>query len=375
VNRVNSIMQGLVDQRARPANLLYLSRTPITPATNGEIMSREIRRIHIADVIAHDARATVYTRGKATFETYAIPKIKHGVQLTESEILQFVEMREDGSIPGGSQWADVENRAIDDLLTGIYQRMEQLIVAMHCDGMPSDYDRLGIKIPLGTWGMYSDLKVTPVIPWSSPLATPITDLWTIRRIMQVRYGTDFNRATMSTAVLLAMLQTNQFKDLAKTFIPAQLTFANLNTADVGTMTTLLERVIGNITIETYDQRYWSQTLDGGDYVSTPYLPLNKVILANSANDNRREVQDWANGIVIESMLAGQTPVSRTGRFGAPQRGPFAYATLPPELDPPMITYFGVSSGFPRKKQLGATAVLTVGTLAQFTDPIPVRDID
>jgi hypothetical protein len=367
VMRVDSVMQGLVDTRERPADLLFLNRTAETPATNGEIMSRETRRIHISDVIAHDGRAAVYTTGKATLESMTMPKIKHGYAFNESELLQFAEIRADGRLPGGSQWQDFETRVADDILTGIRQRQEQLLVAMACDGVT--YDRMGIKIA-ATFGMPADLKVTVAIPWTvAATATPINDILALKFLANVRYGINFTRLTMSTPVLQAIVATAEFQAKARMYLAPNVSYVNIPTSDYEYQRGLLENVT-KVSIVTYDNRYWAQDIDTGTYSSAPYLPLNKVIFDTPANDNNRQVQDFANGVVVESMFTGMGGGAVQGNLRAPRRGPIQYATINPALDPPGITYWGVMAGFPRKKMLQANACLTVGTI---TDFIPVGE--
>jgi hypothetical protein len=60
------------------------------------------------------------------------------------------------------------------------------------------YDRLGVKLTGVTFGMYSDLKVTPGTAWSSTSSTPLTDINNLRSIALQRYNIDFNRVTMTT---------------------------------------------------------------------------------------------------------------------------------------------------------------------------------
>lgn len=366
--RVDSVMKGLVDARELPQDLLFLGRTPETPASDGEIMSREIRRVHISDVIAQDGKAAVYTTGKATMESTTIPKIKHGVHLNESEIKQFAEIQADGKIPGGSQWQDVENRIADDNLLGVRQRQEQLIAAMMCDGL--SYDRFGIKIPIGTWGMPADLKVTPAVPWTDAAnATPINDLLNLQYLARTRYGVNYTRLTMSTPVLRMIVATTEFINKARMYLAPNVSFVNIPTSDYAYQQGLVENIT-KMSIVTYDGRYWCQDADLGTYTSATYLPLNKVIMDTPSNDNNRQVLDFASGIVIESMFTGLTSPAGGGRLPSPRRGPIQYATINTNLDPPDITYWVVMAGFPRKKMLQANACLTVGTV---TDSIPVGE--
>jgi hypothetical protein len=128
---------------------------------------------------------------------------------------------------------------------------------------------------------------------------------------------------------------------------------------------LAQSVLG-LQIELYNGRYWQQSTTGA-IASAPFLPVNKVLLSSSADDNNRNVMDFGSGIVTETLVGNIAPVSVVGGMPGPRRGPISYATVPPDLNPPNITLWGVDRGFPRKRQLQANAVLTVGS---FADPVP-----
>ena len=126
---------------------------------------------------------------------------------------------------------------------------------------------------------------------------------------------------------------------------------------------IAQNVLG-MAIELYDARYFQQAADGS-MSSAPFLPITKVILSSTASDNNAMVQDFANGVVVESQVASLLGGSLSG-LGGPQRGPVGYATADEALNPPQITYWAVARGFPRKKLFQANACLTVGT---FSDSI------
>jgi hypothetical protein len=316
----------------------------------------------IADLIADDQQAVVYQNSKLTYETTNIPNIKHGAALTQAMLNQLQSFM---GVPGGMPadmglFSNYENRAIDGLLFGVRQRMEALIIAMWLDAFT--YDRLGIKISGGTWGMPADLKVTPSVTWdTAATATPVADLWAVRRTARVRYGQEYNRATMSTSAFMYMIATTEYQAKARTFLAPNVSFVNLNTADLTTQQNLAANVLG-MEIEIYDARYWSQGLDG-NIGSAALLPIAKVLLSNSGDDNDPTAYDFANGITTESIVSGLAPGDMVGSIGGPTRGPIAYATVPGDLNPPQVSYWGVARGFPRKYRLQSTAVLTVGTFA------------
>jgi hypothetical protein len=238
--------------------------------------------------------------------------------------------------------------------------MEALIIAMWLDSLT--YDRLGIKLSNATWGMPADLKVTPSVTWDTAAsATPVADLWSVRRTARVRYGQEYNRVTMSTSAFMYMIATTEYQAKARTALAPNVSFTNLNLNDLTFQQTLANNILG-LQIELYDARYWSQGADG-QIVSAPLLPITKVILSNSGDDNDPTCYDFANAITTESIVSGLVPGEMIGGIGGPTRGPIAYATAPAALNPPQVTYWGVARGFPRKYRLQSTAVLTVGTFA------------
>lgn len=356
--RVNRIMQALQDARELPSELVWSRRIPDIPALDEEIMARFVGRMQIADLISDDAAAVVYQTGKFTFESSAVPNLKHGASMTQAMLNQLRSLQ--GNTPNDMGiFSNYENRTIDGLLTGVRWRKEALFLAMLTDGF--SYDRLGIKMSGVTWGMPSDLKITPGTTWDTAAsATPVNDLLQAKLIGKTRYGITFNRASMTTTDFRYMIATTEYQNKAKQFLPAQLSFTNLALADLTKQQALAEATLG-MTIELNDSRYWTQDANGTP-TSAPFHPVGKVILSDSANDGRGDVWDFANGIVTESIVADLVATGMIGGLGGPQYGPVAYATAAnPNLNPPGVVYWGVARGFPRKHLLQANAVLTVGT--------------
>ena len=188
--RLTKIMQALQDTRQLPEQLKFLARTPIVPAVDAEIMARFTGYVTIADLVADDQRAVTYQNSKLSYETVNIPNIKHGQALTQAMLNQLQSILNGNALPQDMGiFSGYENRVIDGLLLGVRQRMEALIIAMQLDSLT--YDRLGIKITGATWGMPSDLKVTPATGWDTAgSATPVNDLWSVRRTARVRYVSD-----------------------------------------------------------------------------------------------------------------------------------------------------------------------------------------
>lgn len=362
--RLTRMIQSLQDVRLMPADLKFLARTPIVPAEDSEIMARFTGYVTIADIIADDQQAVVYNTDKLADESTAIPNLKHGKPLTQSMLNQLSAINA-GNVADMGLFSDYRNRMIDSLLLGVRQRMEMLIVAMMIDAIT--YDRLGIKITSGGWGMPSDLKITPAISWDTPnTATPVNDIWGARLIAQVRYGQTFNRVTMSTQAFRYMIATTEYQNKARTYLAPNVSFVNLSQSDLNGMTMLAQNVLG-MQIELYDSRYWTQNADG-TLTSTPYLDITKVVLTSTADDNDPTAFDFANGTTTESVVNSIAPTNVIGDLGGPVRGPIAYATVANiNLNPPQVQMWGVARGFPRKFRLQASAVLTVGN---FSDSIP-----
>lgn len=355
--RINRKFQALQDVRQVPGNLLFLNRTPLVNAVDSEIMLRISGQVLMADLISDDAQAVTYGSEKMQYVSTTIPNIKLGRNLTQSQINQLLALDANGDGLGLSDW---ENRTLASLLSGVRLRMEALCVAMWTDAF--SYNRLGIVMSGVTWGMPSDLKATAGTGWDTAAsATPVTDLMTLKLLAQVKYGIMYNRVTMSTTAFQYMIATTEFQNKARMYLAPNVSYTNLNLADLTMQKAIAQNVLG-MTVELYDQQAWTQNADG-TISSAPLLPVTKVVLSDSGNDNNPEAMDFANAIVTESVVSELANNPVTGSLGGPQYGPVAYPTVPPTLNPPSVTYWGVSRGWPRKHLLQATAVLTVGSFS------------
>jgi hypothetical protein len=347
--RVNAIMRALQDTRELPGDLIALRRTPIVPAADGEIMARFTGRVLIADLVADDQKAAVYSAGKFTLERSGAPNLKLGQMLTQEQ-LKMLEAVANGVEDETGFFNDTENYIVDALLLGVRQRMEAIRVASWIDGF--SYNRLGIRMENVTWGMPADLKVTLEVPVTDHANCKIvTYISQLKRRAQVRYGIMYDRWTLSRAAFDHVIQCDEFKEMARTYLAPNVSFVNLNTADTRSMQTL----------EFYDSRYWSQDEDGS-IVSEPFLPINKSALSSRANDNSRAVADFANGVPTEVTIAnlGQG-TGMIGTLPRNTRGPVAYVTA--EHNPPQVTYWGVARGWARKHMLQETAAITLAPAA------------
>lgn len=360
--RLNAVMNALIDPRQLPGQFEFSRRVPTVRATDNEITARFVQYPQVADLIADDQRAVVYTTGKFQLSTSRVPNLKIGANMTQTALNQLLMINSNPGVADVDFFRDWESNTIFNLRLGLQQRVELLNIAMMCDSFV--YDRLGLKVN-ASWGMPSDLKVTPATAWDNIAATPISDILTARRLAQVKYGRIFNRLTMSLAAFNYMTATTEFQNRAKAFLPVGMALGvNYPTEATDDMLRLAERIFGNgIRIVLYDAMYWSQNELGVTSMFS-FLPITKVIFDSSANDNNRQVWDLANTQVTEALVA-----SLNGRPIAAQNavGPLTYTTSVENLNPPQITYWSVQRCFPRKHDLYSNMVFTVGS---FSDPIP-----
>jgi hypothetical protein len=163
---------------------------------------------------------------------------------------------------------------------------------------------------------------------------------------------------MSSRAFRAMVATTEFKNRAQLYYQMTFPTGTFPGNNLVMQRQIAEAVTG-MTIEIEDSRAWTQAPDGS-LTSAPYLPANKVILSNSADDMDPTAMDFANGIVTESVVSSLTNGGgMVGAFTGPEYGPVGYATAPSDYNPPNLALWGVARGFPRKHRLAATAVLTV----------------
>lgn len=372
--RVTGLMQGITDPRLLPTPLVWSNRIPDVPGVDGEISAKYVGQMLIADIIADDQKAGTYQTGRFQFQTTQVPNIKMGISMNQSMIAELDRINAYGGIPNDDVgvFDNKFMKMVADAKFGVQIRQEVLLIAMLLDGL--DYDRLGIKMSGVTWGMYSDLKVTPSIAWSSTSATPLTDIATVRAVAMQRYGMNLDRATMTTPQLRAMVATTEYQNQVKNVNFAVLLGAPTQTAPL-TPDTILRRqaemiISGGIgepfTIEIDDRRYWAQSSSGA-ITSNRYQPNTKVILTSTANDGNSNAYDFLNCPVVESALVGAFPSSVVGDMPR-GRGPIGYMTLADgALNPPGVVCWGVKRGFPRKHLNASSAVLSVGTLSETYD--------
>jgi hypothetical protein len=371
--RVTGIMQGLTDPRLLPVPLIWNQRIPDVPATDEEVTAKYVGTLLIADIIADDAKAVTYSQGRFQFQTTQVPNIKMGIAMNQAMINALERIRATGGVMNDdvnfftNRWA----KNVADVKYGVELRTEALKIAMLLDGF--SYDRLGIKMTNVTWGMYSDLKVTPSTAWTNTASTPLTDIATVRSVAQQRYGINLNRVTMTTPALRALVATTEYQTQVKSVNFAVLLGGPGPAAPLQNDMFLrrqAEMILGGtaepVTIEVDDRRYWSQD-NTGAIASSRFFPLTKVLLTSTDNDGNGNAYDFANCMVTESIVANAFPSNVIGNIPV-GRGPIGYTTLADQsLNPPGTVTWGVKRGFPRKHMNQASAVLSIGSPSETFD--------
>lgn len=370
VMRLNKVIDALQDVRDKPQDLVFYNRIASVPAEDDEIMGRYVGRAQIADIIADDGVAGTYSLGKIQTYVNEPANLKVGTSMTQSQINRLAAVGVDNRALVDMMLA----RNTDQLRLGVLQRIETMLIGMVLDTF--SYNRLGTVISGATWGMPSDLKFAASLAWAAnpTTATPIDDILFAKRYSRIRYGATYNRIDMSTAAMNVMFKTTDFQNRAKFLLSnASLSIpANVSLNDTDKQKSLAQSILG-MEINLVDSRYWSKSMAGVDG-SAAFWPLNILNFSNSADDNKPEVQDWADGETTESRLgalaaASNLPGSTIGTFEGGRRGVTSYATLE-GLNPPKVSQWAVARGWPRKHILQANATLNVGTI---TDDIPVSE--
>jgi hypothetical protein len=213
--RITGLMTGLSDPRLTPIPLLWNQRVPDVPATDEEVTAKYVGTLLIADLIADDAKAVTYSQGRFQFQSTQVPNIKMGIAMNQAMLISLERIRAMGGVQNDDTgfFANRFKQNVADAVFGVELRKEVFKLGMLLDGF--DYDRLGIKMSGVTWGMYSDLKVTPGVAWSSTSGVGLSDIQNVRQVAMQRYGINLDRATMSTAALRALVAQTEFQAQVK----------------------------------------------------------------------------------------------------------------------------------------------------------------
>lgn len=357
--RISGILEELNENLFINRPLIFLMRTAVVDASDDEIMGKYTGSAFIADIIADDQEALTYESGSMRFVINNVPNLKIGVRVGQAMInlMYALEQANRGLTPNERrlfrQW---EGRMASDQLEGIRQRMNQLCCAMELDELV--YDRFGMKITAG-WGTPSLLKAVVATTWdTAATATPIADLMTMNnQTAPDNYGKSYNRATMSSRAFNYLVKTVEFRNLISGQREFNFQAGQLNVLNSTLMRTYFESISG-LVLELYDGQYKERAANGA-MVQQRVCPSNMVILTNSDDDNVQSVRDFANGVVTESIV-GSMGAYRMEGFNGPRFGPIAYYIPKQDLNPPVITCWGVARGFPRKHDEFSTATLEVG---------------
>jgi hypothetical protein len=338
----------------RPLN--FLRRLPLVPAFNDELIGRFTGKVFAADVVADDQKANVQEGITLDIFSHTIPNIKIGQKLDQRLLDRIAQLEEQrGSIAGEDALADWENQLAENLLLAVRWQMNAMAAAMMLDTW--SYDRFGIQLSGATWGMPSNLKVTPGTAWSvAATATPISDVFSLQQVAWLNYGITYDTMTMGLTNFNQMVSTTEFANKATLNVGAPAAFlltpAALRTLNLEEMKNLAGRILNiNIVLDEHQTRV--KNADGTS-TTTKTLPLNKVLLSRAADEGNAQTWDFANGVVTESR--GEVP-----GLAANSRGPVAYyAPVSHDWNPPGYIAWAVAKAFPRKFVPEASAVLTVG---------------
>lgn len=350
--RINLVVRTMADELEKGQSLKFLDRTPVREADDTDIVTRFRGTVYAADIIADDQAAAVYSAGSFELVANKIPNLKIGRNLSQDMINRLNRMKDNFVMFGDEQFfSNWERNIAEEVVLGIRQRMNSLIVAMHLDA--ATYDRYGIKLSGASWGTPADLKATAGTDWSSTSATPITDLQVmIHDVGPNKYGKIYDRITMTRKCFQYVTLTTEFRNRLSGQLRYPFGSSDLNTRDVGSMQQYLADILG-CTVEIYDAIINEQN-NVGNIVNSKVLPHNKVILSTAGNDNNPNSMDFANGVVTESVVG-----ALIGEQGfQPSFGPLAW--YEGTTNPPTVTCWGVARGFPRKHDVTATAVVTAG---------------
>jgi hypothetical protein len=373
---VNVVAQQMSDPRTVPGELFFLQRTPVLPATDRELTLRWRGAAVIADLIALDARATVYRMLQAKTAESEIPKLKFGTHLLESDIREILNIGQlqlnlTGQIPDFV--LNLFGMLVGQLVLGRRWRLETMLIASMLNGFP--YDRMGIKFT-GTFNRATDTIITPSPAWTDATnGLPLTNIGYVLDYFNVRYGVRLNRWLGSRQAFDTMVATDQFRDQSRFHIASLFNTGELPILSRDQNIQVFQRMFPQIEeVVFYDAHYrWED--DACFRNIQRLLPLNAVVLDSTQNDNNPAVRYLGNAPVTESAFinrVGAQPIGENAGniFGGMQRGPYYFTTVPHDLNPPQIDAWAVQHAWPILREPNNCAVLYIGTL---TETIPAVD--
>jgi hypothetical protein len=362
LGRVQEIFDDVIDNRETPGELVFLNRVNKNEAMDDEIVAKFQSVGHIADLVMDDQAAVTYQAARVKFESNYIPNIKQGRQLTQADIKMLEKL-------GNAQF-DAQSNAYEayffdiatTIISDIEMREEQMLVSMELGDFTYTRGDLTISI---SYGVPAELK-SIVTSWSDAAnATPISDIMNIALIRRVKYGRQSRRVKLTTPAFRLLVKTNEFRDqVQRLWQNAQVIPPAIPYQSMGALQNLVGQIL-NMNVELIDHRFTTHQDSGAAPVHGPYLPLNKVIIDDPADDKNDRAKDFAVGIVTESIVNDLLGGWAYGLNGE-QFGPVTYITPTTyNLNPPGIVFWGVERGMPRKRDMALTAVLDVGTVTDF----------
>lgn len=353
--RINRIIGTLAATLEIQRPLIYLDRLPLVNAFDDDLVGRFTGKIIAADLIADDQEALIQESMTIEVVTHAAPNIKIGQRLGQ-KLLNRIKTLEEGNmaVSGQNALADWDNNLAENLLLGIRWRMNALACAMMIDSFT--YNRFGLQVAGGTWGMPAALKVAVGTVWSNIASTPLSDIYGIDQVARLTYGISYDTITMTTPDFRNMVKTTEFANQATLVIGAQflVTPTALRVKNDPQMLELAKTVIGKTIV--LDDFQFNTRNNAGTLTSTRALPTGTVLLSRQQDIGDTQVMDMANGIPTEAIVADM--IGGVDGLGGEQFGPVAYFTGRNDLNPPDMTAWGVAKAFPRKHVPEATAVLT-----------------
>jgi hypothetical protein len=343
INRIIETRSAMLELM-RPRT--FLDRLTMVPAEDDEITGRATFKRLAADIIADDQKAVVYESGRVDLFITAIPNVKIGQAVPQSKIKGLERFRQ-ADVAGENALLTWEQNFAAVLMDGVLDRLNMMACAMFLDTFT--YNRWGVNLGTVTWGMPSNLKVTPSTPWSTAAtATPLDDIQALDQVDNDNYGAGpFDRITMSSQAFRYLTATTQFQSRASMVagVNFQLAAGNLSLKDDPAMRRVLMEIMGKEIV--IDDTTYREANAAGATTATRVLPANKVVLDRKANGPAE--MDVGNAVVTESIVSGVDDGQVVGAspFAGGTYGPVGYYTRQAaDLNPPGFNGWCVARAFP-----------------------------
>lgn len=326
-------------------NLMFISRTPVVHYLSDEELTGAIAeslviptsKFYTADLVANDQESPIYEMGLKPFSASAIPNIKIGSRIGQEYLSKIAQFQ---ASPSGLQHIeDYQNTTAKSLVTGVYQRMNQLLVSYMVGGV--QYDRYGLQIKLNN---ISAPDIHRKADWSGKYF-PLASIRGHLRAVKNKYNVSYDRVTMTSTMFRAIIENcdnaKVRKEYKKGLSEARQALAN----------------ILKLEIEVYDSTFKIRANDGSTQQES-YLPTNVLLFSATKNDNNKDVFHFGNAITTESIVSNIFKTN-AGNTGGVSVGPIGYYTTDPSLNPPDVSAWAVSRGLPVLKDAKAFSSLTV----------------